>query len=335
MSVTLTLATLFDLANDALLAGNVSRENAQSVCKALVAADADGLGSHGVSRIPFYADQAKSGKVDGHAVAEATQTSAACLRVDAKDGFAFPAIELGLQKALALAPSTGIVGVGVYNSHHSGAGGYHVERVATEGCIAIGFSNTPSAMAPWGGTRGTFGTNPIAFACPNGNEPPLVVDLSLSKVARGKVMMASQRGESIPPDWALDAQGHPTTDADTALAGTMLPIGDAKGAALALMVELLAAGLTGSNYAFEASSFFAAEGPPPRVGQFFIVIDPSAFSGADFAERVTALVREIDSQDGTRLPGARRVALREQAARDGVTIAAALADNLRSRAGAA
>ena len=122
-----------------------------------------------------------------------------------------------------------------------------------------------------------FGTNPIAFACPLPGRAPLVIDLSLSKVARGNVMAAKQRGERLPPGWALDEKGQPTTDPDAALRGTMLPMGDAKGTALALMVELLAAGMTGANFAAEASSYLDADGPPSGTGQLIIAFDPAAF----------------------------------------------------------
>jgi (2R)-3-sulfolactate dehydrogenase (NADP+) len=330
MTKVLSLAELHTLASAVLVASNTSHDNAYITADALVAAEADGLASHGLSRVPFYADQALSGKVDGHAVAKIQHTARAALRVDACDGFAYPAIKAGLSAALEQIEETGIFGVGISRSHHFGAAGYHVEAVARQGYLALGFSNSPSAMAPWGGSRGSYGTNPIAFACPRPDVEPLVIDLSLSHVARGKVMLAQKRGEPIPADWALDAQGNPTTDPGAALAGTMLPLGGAKGAALALMVEILSAALTGSNLAFEASSFFSAEGEPPRIGQSFILIDPAAFS-KNFAERVETLFSHILSQDGTRLPGERRLQLRAQAQAEGVAIPQALYQDLLQR----
>ena len=192
------------------------------------------------------------------------------------------------------------------------------------------FANTPAAIAPWGGAKGLFGTNPIAFACPLPGAAPIVIDLSLSKVARGNILAAKQKGEAIPAGWALDAQGKPTTDPAAALAGTMLPLGDAKGTALALMVELLAAGLTGANFAAEASSFLDAEGPPPGTGQLLIAFDPAAFGGDGVLDRFAALAGAIDAQTGARLPGARRRALRAKAERDGVTISDALMGEIRA-----
>jgi len=167
-----------------------------------------------------------------------------------------------------------------------------------------------------------FGTNPIAFACPLPGRPPVVVDLALSNVARGNILAAKQKQERIPPGWALDAAGRPTTDPDAALAGTMLPVGDAKGTALALMVELLAAGLTGSNFAAEASSFLDAEGPPPGTGQLVIAFDPAAFGGS--LARFGVLIASIESQPGARLPGTRRLAARRKAAREGLLVSDAL-----------
>jgi (2R)-3-sulfolactate dehydrogenase (NADP+) len=229
----------------------------------------------------------------------------------------------------------GVVAVGVTNSHHFGAAAYHIEPLARAGLVALAFGNSPAAIAPWGGSTGLYGTNPIAFACPrlmpDGGDAPLVIDLSLSKVARGKIMVAAQRGEPIPEGWALDAAGKPTSDAKAALAGTMLPLGDAKGAALVLIVELLSAALTGANFGYQASSFFDAKGPPPRVGQFFLLIDPGRF-GAGFPARVGTLAAAVLAQPGTRLPGDRRLAARAKAARDGVVIPDALARELEMRA---
>lgn len=198
MHETIDLDTLEALAARALEAAGTCEENALTVARALVAADADGLASHGVSRVPFYADQAASGKVDGRAVPQLEQRATAAIRVDARDGFAYPAINMGLERAVPAARQCGVAAVAIGNSHHCGVSGHHVERVAGQGLVALGFSNTPAGIAPWGGCRGSFGTNPIAFACPRRNRPPLVVDLSLSRVARGKVMLAARRGDPIP-----------------------------------------------------------------------------------------------------------------------------------------
>ncbi len=199
-----------------------------------------------------------------------------------------------------------------------------VERFADAGLIALMLANTPAAIAPWGGRTPLFGTNPIAFAAPLAGADPLVIDLSLSKVARGKIMAARQKGEPIPPDWACDSDGRPTTDAAAALAGTMVPIGDAKGTALALMVELLAAGLAGANFAYQATSFFDADGAPPGTGQVILAIDPALAGGEQAVERFAALAERIAGDAGARLPGRRRQALRVEAQSFGIVADAAL-----------
>jgi (2R)-3-sulfolactate dehydrogenase (NADP+) len=181
-------------------------------------------------------------------------------------------------------------------------------------------ASTPEAIAPWGGTRAVFGTNPIAFAAPLEGRAPIVIDLALSKVARGNIVAAKQKGEAIPDGWALDKDGRPTTDADAALAGTMSALGDAKGAALALMVEVFSAALVGTHFAFEASSFLDEKGGPPQTGQLIIAIDPAGFGHSSFAERMHVLAQAIETQEGTRLPGARRMVLREKAQRDGLSV---------------
>lgn len=329
-TVTLGLADAASLAKRVLVRHNTGEDNAGCVARALVAAEADGQKGHGLSRLPSYAAQAAAGKVDGHAIPNVEQGAAAALRIDARNGFAFPALALAVDRLTSLAAETGIVAAAVHRSHHFGQAGYHVEQLAANGLIGLVFGNSPKAIAPWGGSEGVFGTNPIAFAAPRRSEPPLVIDLSLSKVARGKVMVAAKQGEPIPEGWALDKHGRPTTDADAALQGTMLPMGDAKGAALVMMVEILAAALTGARFGFEASSFFTAEGEPPAVGQLLVAIDPGAFSGGAFAQRLETLIGAILAQPGTRLPGARRLALRAASARDGLEIPASLYDELKA-----
>ena len=329
-TVTLGLADAGSLAKMILIRHDTSEANAVCVARALVAAEADGQKGHGLSRLPSYAAQAASGKVDGHALPTLEQGAPAAVRIDARNGFAFPALAMAVERLSPLAAETGIAAAAVHHSHHFGQAGYHVEQLAAGGLIGLLFGNSPKAIAPWGGSEGVFGTNPIAFAAPRRSRPPLVIDLSLSKVARGKVMVAAKQGEPIPEGWALDKDGNPTTDAEAAMQGTMLPMGAAKGAALVLMVEILAAALTGARFGFEASSFFAAEGEPPAVGQFLVAIDPRVFSGDGFAERLETLIGAILEQQGTRLPGARRLALRAESARNGVVIPTALYDELKA-----
>lgn len=319
-SVTLSLKDAEDLAIDILVAHDTAEANARSVARALVAAEADGQGGHGLSRLASYAAQARSGKVAGHAVPEVTGLTPAAVRIDARNGFAYPAMDLAIETVSERAKAMGVAAAAVFNSHHFGVAGYHAERLADAGVAGLLFSNSPEAIAPWGGRKAVFGTNPIAFAAPRRVSHPLVVDLSLSKVARGKIMVAANRNEPIPEGWALDADGHPTTDAKAAMTGTMLPMGDAKGAALVLIVEILAAALTGGNFGFQASSFFTADGEPPSIGHLMIGLDPAALSGGTFADRLEELVGAILEQPGTRLPGARKFEAGKAAREYGITV---------------
>jgi (2R)-3-sulfolactate dehydrogenase (NADP+) len=288
----------------ALLAADVSGDVATSVAMALVAAEAEGQVGHGFSRLGDYVAQVRSGKINRAARVTTCERGPASLLTDADRGFAFPAMDAALAAGIPLAQRMGIAIMAVANSHHCGALSVQVEKIAKAGMIGIMVANSPKAIAPWGGKDAIFGTNPIAFATPQADGAPLVIDLSLSKVARGKVMNAHNSNRPIPPGWALDAQGEPTTDPEAALGGTMVPIGEAKGTALALMVEILAAAFTGSALSYQAGSFFDADGPAPRVGQTLIAIRPDARS--DFLVRVTELLDAIRSMDGVRLPGARR-----------------------------
>ena len=327
----ITTGQAHDLIAGALQRSGTSTANANSVAEALVAAELAGQGGHGLRRVLAYCAQARSGKVDGHAVPTCRETRPGALAVDAASGFAYPALDLAIEWLPGAALRQGIAIAGVRRSHHCGVAGVPVERLAREGVIAILMANSPAAMAPWGGRRPIFGTDPIAFAAPIENGEPVVIDVSLSKVARGRIMAAAQKGEAIPEGWALDADGRPTTDAKAALAGTMVPLGGAKGTALALMVELLCAGLTGANYGYEATSFFDAEGAPPGVGQTLIAIDASVFA-ADGPSRFAALAAEIEAMEGTRLPGRRRQDLRRALVRDGIEADADLVERIRELA---
>jgi len=344
MTVVLRPDDLAALCRTVLERAGVLPAAASSVAGALVAAECMGIPSHGVARLPQYADQVATGKVRGDAVPRVETPLPATVRVDAGCGFAYPALEAGLDVAVPLAQRMGCAALGVTGSHHCGVAGLHVERAARQGLVALLFANTPAAMAPWGGNRASLGTNPLAFACPapvgdaagaeGAEHDPLVMDLSLSTVARGKIVAAAREGKPIPEGWAVDGNGSPTTDARAALGGMLLPFGGAKGAALALMVELLAASLTGSNHAYEATSFLDAEGGPPCTGQCMLLLAPQAF-GADFAGRAAALLGHVLDQPSTRLPGARRFELQRRALREGVALPWSLHQDLLRRAGSA
>jgi len=325
---TISLDAARDLVVAALAANRTAPENARSVAAALVGAEADGIRSHGLSRVPSYAGQARSGKVDGFAAPQVTSTSPAALVIDAALGFAYPAIDRAIARLPLLARTHGIAVAAIHRSNHCGVAGLHVERLARAGVAALMFANTPPGIAPWGARRGLFGTNPIACAAPVGAGDPIVIDLSLSKIPRGRLLLAKQKGERIPQGWALDRDGQPTTDPEAAIQGTMIPMGDAKGTALALMVEILAGGLTGARFAYESSSFFDTEGPSPETGQLIIALLPESLGGPAATERLASLAATVAAEPGARVPGARRYEQRRGAAERGLDVPQALLEEI-------
>lgn len=306
------------LVSETLRKNRVSPENAVAVARALVEAETVGQSGHGLRRVEAYSLQARVGKVDGFAVPRLEEPRPGVLKVDAGLGFAYPALELLLPKLEETARRQGIAVAAVSRSHHAGVLGLVVERLATAGLVALMVSNVPAAMAAWGGRRPMFGTNPIAFAAPLAGAEPIVIDMALSTVARGRLIKAAQKGEPIPADWALAPDGNPTTDPKVGLAGTMMPAGGAKGAALAMMVDLLAAGLTGANFGFEATPVIDDKGRPPGIGQTIIAIDPEATGGS--AAHMARLAEELGREEGVRLPGRRGFNLRRQALENGIDV---------------
>ncbi|MBT2303042.1 Ldh family oxidoreductase [Variovorax paradoxus] len=311
-----------------LRAAGANETMAAAAARALVLAEAQGLGSHGLSRVAQYATHLRNGRANGDALPTQRRAKGGAVLIDAHEGLAFAACEMAIEEAIRRAREFGISIAGVADSHHCGVVVDHLRAVAEAGMVGLGFANSPAAMPAAGGRHPIFGTNPVAAVFPRRYAAPLMIDLSLSEVARGKLMVAARQGQSIPPGWALDRSGQPTTDPKAGLEGSMLPIGAAsspKGAMLALMVELLVTALIGAQFGFEASSFFEDEGNRPRIGQAFIVIDPGALAGsASYLDRIEVLLAEMLRDDGVRLPGARREALRRRAEAEGIEVPDAL-----------
>jgi (2R)-3-sulfolactate dehydrogenase (NADP+) len=316
---------LFRLGCTALERAGAHAAMAQAAAKHLVQAEAQGLPTHGMSRVPFYCSMLRNGRADGTAhPAMVSDRAAACL-IDNRDGLPYVSVDWAVAEVVQRARRNGIAFAGIRNSSHVGVLGIHLLSVAEAGLVGFAFTNSPAAIPAWGGKKPLFGTDPVAAAFPRRNADPIVIDLALTTVVRGRIMMAMRKGERIPEGWALDRHGKPTTDPKEAIEhGSLFPIGGAKGAMLALMFELICASLTGAAIGPEADSFFAEQGNKPRIGQAFIAIDPAALAGSEkFAERVEAVVSTMLSDPEVRLPGARRFAS-ERAAKAGMEIPADL-----------
>lgn len=327
---------LFELAREALARAGAADAMARLTARALVDADLQGLASHGVARVPVYAAHLRNGRANGLAEPVIKRRKGATMLIDAGTGLAYPACRLAVEQGVELAREQGVAFVAVGNSHHFGAAGYHLQAVADAGMVGLVLGNSPAAMPAWGGKRPLFGTNPIAAVFPRQGQAPLLMDLSLSAVARGKLVVAAREGRSIPLGWALDADGQPTTDPKAGLAGSMVPAGGLKGTLLALMIDLLAATLTGSHFGFEADSLLEAEGDVPRVSQIFLLIDPAALAGREtYFSRIEALVEVMLAEEGVRLPGAQRQASQRSAEVAGIELPPALLQALQQLAGQA
>lgn len=332
-TVTLPVAETHALIMQALMANKTSEANARSVAGALIAAQASGQPGHGISRVPSYSAQSRKGKVDGFATPSSVQVSETIIRVDAANGFAYPAFEMALEALPKMAAKHGLALAAISRSHHFGQGGAHCEALAREGLVSFVFGNATASIAPWGASKPLFGTNPIAFAAPVPGRDPFVVDLAVSRVAKGKIMAAEKTGSSIPEGWALDKDGNPTTNASAAMDGTMLPIGEAKGAALAMMIEVLSAALVGACFGFETTGLISSEGGPADMGQVIVAIDPDRTSNGAFAERIVTLIEMVEGTEGARVPGSRRLTERHKAETEGLTMPLPIVNEVRTLAG--
>jgi (2R)-3-sulfolactate dehydrogenase (NADP+) len=327
---TLSVAAIEDLARTALLAHGAHARAATALARGIAAAERDGLASHGLAYLPTYCEHLDVGKVVGSAEPTLEHPAPGVLVVDAGSGFAHAAIDIGIEALPPLARAQGVATLAIRNSYNCGVLGYHTERIAAAGLVALGFTNAPASIAPWGALKPVLGTNPWSLAVPGADGPAFVIDQSASVVAKSEVMKRARAGEPLPPGWALDSDGKPTTDGQAALRGTMMPSGGAKGVGAALLVEVMAACLTGATPGVRAAPFSGPAGGPPRTGQFFIAFAPEASSGGAFAERLGEVLAAFAAQPGARLPGSRRRAARARAEREGVAIDAGLLARVRA-----
>ena len=301
----------------------VSPAVASCLAENCASAQRDAAHSHGVFRIPGYLSTLASGWVNGQAVPEMEDVAAGYIAVDAHNGFAQPALAAARGLLVKKARDAGIAVLAIRNSHHFAALWPDVEPFAEEGLIAISVVNSMTCVVPHGAQRPVFGTNPIAFAAPCAGRPPIVFDMATSALAHGDVQIAAREGHELPPGTGVDRDGKPTNEPQAILdGGALLPFGGHKGSALSMMVELLAAGLTGGNFSFEFDWSQHPGAKTPWTGQLLIVIDPSKGRGAPFVERRASLVKQMEAAGLTRLAGDRRHQARASSAQEGIELRA-------------
>ena len=318
----LTEAALRDLIARAFTRHGMSVANAALVARVVAAAERDGAASHGLLRMEGYIATLKSGWVDGAAVPVVTQPAPAVIAVDARNGFAQVALDAARKRAIATAREQGVATVCIRDSHHFAALWPDVEPFAEQGLVALTAVNARARIVAWGGRRKVLGTNPMAFAAPRADGPPVVWDQASSQRAQGEVLKARMRGERVPEGVGLDAQGEPTTDPAAILdGGALLPFGGAKGANIAFMIEVLAAALSGGRFGFNDESPRYPGAQTSRAGQFLLLVDPARSAGDGFAARITELVAMLREAGASRLPGDERYHRRALAAHRGIEIA--------------
>lgn len=331
---TLSFVELSALLEQIFVRHGTSPEVAAVLANNCASAERDGSHSHGIFRIKGYLSSLAAGWVDGKVVPKVEDAGAAFVRVDAGGGFAQPALEAAKALLIAKARSAGIAILAIRNSHHFAALWPDVEPFAEQGLVALSVVNSMTCVVPHDAQQPLFGTNPIAFAAPRAGGQPIVFDMATSAIAHGDVQIAAREGRLLPAGMGVDRAGEPTCDPKAILdGGALLPFGGYKGSALSMMVELLAAALTGGNFSFEFDWSEHPGAQTPWTGQLIIVIDPDKGRGQDFAARSEELVRQMHGVGQTRMPGDRRYAQRAQSLISGIGLSRSDLDHLRQLAG--
>lgn len=309
---TVSLDIVKSKTSQALVAHGASEWIANEVADAVQKAEANGNLICGLYYLESYCRQLISGRVKGTAEPQVSMPKSASVKVDAQFGFAQAAFARGLPQALDVVKHTGTASLAICHAHTCTSLGYFTEQIANAGYIGIGLTNASAVVSPPGGKTPVLGTNPIAMAIPaKGGGVKFQFDQSTSAVALGKITMAAAAGESIPHGWAIDSEGQSTTDPQAALKGSLVSTGGYKGYGFGLMAEVLAAAVTGGVNSIHTSALKAPEGNPHNLGQFYFLLDPEAYSGDAFWDRLETLSTAIDAQEGARLPGTQRQVVTE------------------------
>ena len=301
----IAIAEIERISEKALSAHGAGTWQAREVARAIARAEETGNVICGLYYLESYCRQLLSGRVNGTVDPVVTQPRPGTVLADARLGFAQPAFARAFEPAVAAARACGIVSLAVCHSHTCTSLGFFTEQIAAAGLIGLGVTNASAIVAGPGGRLPVIGTNPVAFTIPGADGPAMHADFSTAAVALGKITMAKAAGEAIPPGWAVDREGRPTTDPEAALAGSLVSAAGYKGWALGLLAEFLAAGLTGSVNALDVRALKAEGGPPHDLGQFYILIDPGPASDT-LASRIARVAEAIAEDPQVRIPGAGR-----------------------------
>ena len=302
----LSLDEIYSLAKNVMLANGCDTANAEALADIICRAERDGSHSHGLFRVPGYVKALRSGKVDGKAKPTIKHLTPAVIQVDGHGCFAPLAQAVGLPALTEATEKIGIAALSLVGVHHFAALWPETEYLADRGFVGIACTAYMPAVAPAGSNEALFGTNPLSFAWPRPGHNPVVYDMATASMAMGDVQIAARDGREVPLGTGLDANGQPTTDPAEIAKGVLLPFGGYKGSAIAMMVELLAAGMTGEQFSFEARDTDNKDGGPPRGGEMIIGMSPAIIAGDGWQDHVEGFVQKLSNIDGVRMPGARR-----------------------------
>ncbi len=305
-TVSLSLQEIEELARRCFSHNGCDADNTEALVRTVVTAERDGSMSHGLFRVPGYIASLRSGKVNGKARPKVSNKTAVIVNVDGDGGYAPLSIERGVPALVKAASQHGVAVMAATRVHHFAALWPETEAIAAHGLIGMACVCYTPFVAPAGGNKPLFGTNPISFAWPRPGKSPMVIDMATAAMAHGEVQIAAREGHSVPLGTGLDANGQMTTDPAAILKGMLLPFGGYKGSAIALMVELLAAGAVGESFSFEAAETDNKDGGPPRGGEFMLAISPVLLGGWGWAQHCEAFFERFEAIEGARLPGSRR-----------------------------
>ncbi len=318
------ISELVEATTSVFVAAGVEGQAAHQVAEALAEADARGISSHGVLLVPMYVDRLLAGSVFRHTKAEVVVDAGAVAVLDAGHALGIVTADQAMALAVEKARALGIGVVTVRRAFHFGGAFRYVQAAMDAGLIGIAAANTRPLMPAPGGATAVVGNNPIAVGVPGPD--PLLVDMALSEAALGKIRLAESEGREIPPTWATDRDGRPTTDPVEAIAGLLLPAGGPKGYGLALVVDVLTGVLSGGSFGPGVKGLYADTSTPNDCAHLFLALDPAVFGVADFAWRTGQLAQHVRESrlapgaDRVLLPGEREAAAARAAHRDGVEV---------------
>ncbi len=306
-TVSLSLEDIYNLANKTLLANGCDEETSNILSDLIMKAERDGSLSHGLFRLPAYVAGLKSGKINGKNRPKVSKITPSVVKVDGNNCLAPMVLNKSLPELIKAAQENGVAVLSITNSHHMAAMWPETEAIAEEGLVAFACTSYKPAVAPAGSIKPLFGTNPISFAWPRKNKPPVVYDMATASMAMGEVQVAKREGHKVPLGTGLTKEGKDTTDpAEIADGGVLLPFGGYKGSGIAMMVELLSGALVGDNFSYETAEKDNNDGGPPSGGEFILAISPEKLSNSDWDTHSSKFFEKMKSMGDVRLPGERR-----------------------------